>query len=99
MATTDTTERGLETRIVAILTGNAAEPSPAAGDHDPPTLYTTSWIQGDPHDYDRSNCVDLVQLSAFLNATQPEVAAALSLDDDNPTRRQFLARPQDRDPK
>ena len=92
MATTDTTERGLETRIVAILTGNAAEPSPADGDRDPPTLYTTSWIQGDPHDYDRGNCVDLVQLSAFLNATQPEIAAALSLDDDNPTRRQFLAR-------
>ena len=51
-----------------------------------------TWLQGNPADYDRSNCVDLVQLSAFLNATQPEVAAALSLENDNPTRRQFLAR-------
>ena len=37
-------------------------------------------------------CVDLVHLSDFLLATQPETAAALSLDADNPTRRQFLER-------
>ena len=92
MATTDTTERGLETRIVAILTGNTAEPSAAAGVHETTASYSTSWIQGDATDYDRANCVDLVQLSAFLNVTQPEVATALPLDDDTPTRRQFLAR-------
>ena len=80
---TDTTERGLETRITAILT--AERPEPDQED-------SLTWLQGDPTDYDRGNCVDLNQLSTFMNATQPEVAAALSLDNDNPTRRQFLAR-------
>ena len=80
---TDTTERGLETRITAILTAERPESDQA----DPLT-----WLQGDPADYDRGNCVDLVQLSTFMYATQPEVAAALSLENDNPTRRQFLAR-------
>ena len=40
------------------------------------------------------SCVDLVQLSAFLRATQPKVADALDLGSDSPTRRQFLARLQ-----
>ena len=43
-------------------------------------------------DYDRKHCVDLAQLVAFLQATQPEVASVFSLDADNPTRRIFLAR-------
>ena len=80
---TDTTERGLETRITAILTAER----PESDQED-----SLTWLQGDPTDYDRGNCVDLNQLSTFMNATQPEVAAALSLDNDNPTRRQFLAR-------
>ena len=83
MATTDTTERGLEARITAILSAERPESDQAD---------SLSWLQGDPADYDRGNCVDLVQLSAFMYATQPEVAAALSLENDNPTRRQFLAR-------
>ena len=83
MATTDTTERGLEARITAILTAERPESDPAD---------QLTWIQGDPADYDRGNCVDLNQLSTFLRATQPDVAAALALHDDNPTRRQFLAR-------
>ena len=41
---------------------------------------------------DRAQCVDLAHLSAFLSATQPETAAGLSLDSDNPTRKQFLDR-------
>ena len=57
-----------------------------------PAAYSTGWIAGEPADYDRGNCVDLKQLSAFLIATQPNVATALALDSDNPTRRQFLAR-------
>ena len=80
---TDTTERGLETHITAILTAERPESDQAD---------SLTWLQGDPTDYDRGNCVDLNQLSTFMNATQPEVAAALSLDNDNPTRRQFLAR-------
>ncbi len=38
--------------------------------------------------------MDLVQLSAFLQATQPKVAKALDLGNDSPTRRSFLARLQ-----
>ena len=56
------------------------------------SLTNNGWLPGDPQDYDRAQCVDLVHLSDFLLATQPETAAALSLDTDNPTRRQFLER-------
>ena len=95
-ATTDTTERGLETRIVGLLTSAPDDPSDTAAE-DPttrerPAAYSAGWIAGDPADYDRVNCVDLEQLSAFLVATQPNVTTALALDSDNPTRRQFLAR-------
>ena len=49
---------------------------------------------GDSRDYDREYCVDLAQLSTFLQATQPDVADSLSLGQDSPTRRKFLARLQ-----
>jgi type I restriction enzyme R subunit len=55
------------------------------------------WIAGDPTDYDREHAVDVVQLRAFLVATQPAVAEAVGLADlDQPseTRRKFLARLQ-----
>jgi type I restriction enzyme R subunit len=52
------------------------------------------WVGGYPQDYDREYCVDLVQLTAFLNATQPEVAECLALGEDGPTRLKFLARLQ-----
>jgi type I restriction enzyme R subunit len=52
------------------------------------------WIGGNPQDYDREYCVDLAQLAAFLESTQPEVAGALDLREDNATRRKFLARLQ-----
>ena len=42
------------------------------------------WSGGNFHDYDREYCVDLVQLEAFLRATQPEVAEALALSEDGP---------------
>lgn len=93
--TTDTSERGLERRIATALTGSPCEPGaasaisgagkPAAG---------VGWVCGSPEDYEREYCVDLVQLSALLGETQPEVAEALSLGEDGPTRRKFLARLQ-----
>ena len=52
------------------------------------------WSCGDPRDYDREHCVDLVQLSAFLRATQTEAAESLGLSEDGPARRKFLARLQ-----
>src|SRR5258705_9448691 len=52
------------------------------------------WLSGKPQDYDRSYAVDLVQLSAFIAATQPELVEALDLNNDSPTRQKFLARMQ-----
>jgi type I restriction enzyme R subunit len=52
------------------------------------------WIAGDPEDYDREFAVDLIHLDAFLEATQPEAAAAADLKAEGPTRRRFLSRLQ-----
>ena len=56
------------------------------------SLTNEGWLPGDPQGYDRPNCIDLAQMTAFLKATQPETASALSLDTDSITRQQFLAR-------
>ena len=62
---------------------------------EPPAGYGgVGWSGGNPNDYDREYCVDVVQLRAFLKATQPEAADTLALDEDGPTRRRFLARLQ-----
>jgi type I restriction enzyme R subunit len=52
------------------------------------------WLAGNPNDYEREYAVDLVQLAAFLEATQPQAPESLDLDNDSPTRRKFLARLQ-----
>lgn len=53
------------------------------------------WIQSQSRDYNREYAVDLVQLGAFLEATQADILPLLELDDENsPTRRQFLSRLQ-----
>ena len=93
--TTDTTERGLERRICTFLTGHPCDP-PKGTYHGRSArgLRGVGWSAGNPHDYDREYCVDPVQLSAFLRATQPEAAESLALDEDGPTRRKFLARLQ-----
>ena len=96
LAFTDTTERGLEERVVRLLTERTGDRPVTPADSDKnrqrPAIHAVGWSAGDRADYDRANCVDLRQLSGFLNATQPEAAPALSLDYDTPTRRQFLAR-------
>jgi type I restriction enzyme R subunit len=98
MKPTDTSEAGLETLICRALTGSDCVPRPAgtpAFVAETPAPYGgVGWLPGDPDDYDREYCVDLVQLTAFLRSTQPEVAEALDLDNDSPTRRKFLARLQ-----
>lgn len=50
------------------------------------------WIAGDTKDYDRDYALDAVQLTAFLQETQKETAAALQLGTDNPERRKFFSR-------
>ena len=95
MAITDTSERGLERLICTALTGNPCDPGRdgTVGDARP-GYGGVGWSCGNPDDYNREYCVDLVQLAAFLRATQPESAESLGLSDDSPTRRKFLARLQ-----
>lgn len=104
MAITDTSEKGLEALIVAHLTGEAA----AAGDSstsvgrsniletlDPSHAYLTGgYVEGDPHDYDRLHVLDWAKLLDFLKATQPKVVESFALENEGPSREQFLARLQ-----
>ncbi len=94
MPPTDTTEKGLESLICTTLTGaDCAEKGTAEGRaHERPASYGAGWICGHSEDYDRSYCVDLVQLRAFLRATQPKVVEAIDLESENPGRTKFLAR-------
>jgi type I restriction enzyme R subunit len=98
MKPTDTSEAGLEKLICRALTGSDCEPRPAGAPavvaETPAGYGGAGWLPGDPADYDREHCVDLVQLATFLRSTQPKVAEALDLDNDSPTRRKFLARLQ-----
>lgn len=57
-------------------------------------MTSSGWVAGQPSDYDRAYAVDLVQLSAFIKATQEPFLEAFELNSDNPTRRKFLARLQ-----
>jgi len=92
--TTDTSEKGLESLIVRAMTGRTDLLSPphVATESSVPVAGGTGWLLGDPKHYDRSACIDLVQLRAFILATQPKLVEALSLEADGPGRRQFLAR-------
>lgn len=94
--TTDTSEKGLEDLIVTAMTGmGKVSACSADGAKESTAAYGgTGWILGDAKDYDREFALDLSQLRTFLNATQPQTAAALELDTQNPTRQKFLARLQ-----
>lgn len=92
--TTDLSEKGLEGLIVQAMTGRTdllVPPHTPTG-FDAPVAGGTGWLLGDARHFDRGFCVDLVQLRGFLEVTQPQVAAALDLGHDTPTRRQFLKR-------
>ncbi len=94
--TTDTTEKGLENLIVSAMTGQLCDPAaePDMVRLQRPAYGGTGWLCGHPQDYDREYAVDLFQLRAFLESTQPEPARALDLGADSPIRRKFLARLQ-----
>lgn len=96
MPTTDTSEKGLESLIVAALTGVPIEAVPQAGEVREPTAPYggAGYVLGDPADYDCDRAVDLVKLLAFLQATQPKVVEQFELHAEGPKRRQFLARLQ-----
>lgn len=95
---TDTSEGGLETLIVAALTGAApvrAPSTPGYAEEVAPFTGPDDYIEGHRDDFDRVHALDLVQLAAFLHATQPDLVAPLSIDTDTPVRRAFLARVRD----
>jgi len=96
MNPTDTTEKGLETLIFRALTGTGyTQPEQTSQISEAIASYGgLGYIAGNPNDYDREYCVDLFQLSEFLNSTQPKIVEELDLVNDSPTRRKFLARLQ-----
>ncbi|MBK8246856.1 MAG: type I restriction endonuclease subunit R [Gemmatimonadetes bacterium] len=95
--TTDTSEKGLETLIMRHMTGTdglgavrgrvAERPPPYGG---------TGYTAGSPQDYDRAHAIDVPQLFAFLEVTQPEAFKKLALANANDpkdiNRLKFLAR-------
>ncbi len=93
---TDTSERGLKRLICTALTGVSCDRGPAPADtaEELPSTHRAGWSCGEPHDYDREYCVELLQFSTFLRVTQPEAAETLALHEDGHTRRKFLARLQ-----
>ena len=57
-------------------------------------LLQRGWIAGQPQEYEREHAVDLAQLTAFLEATQPKLVEALDLHNASPARLKFLSRLQ-----
>jgi type I restriction enzyme, R subunit len=97
MTKTDTSEKGLERLICMAMTGHPCDPGAEGTEvwrEEPSPYGDPGWIGSAPQNYDREYCVDLRQLSIFLNKTQPRVAEATDIDHDSPTRRKFLARLQ-----
>ena len=93
--TTDTSEQGLERLICIALTGDPCEPPKADSVREARDAYGgVGWRAGSWLDYDRDHCLDLVQLAAFIEATQPQASQSLELSVDGPVRRRFLARLQ-----
>ena len=93
---TDTTEKGLETLIFRHLTGMdglAVSPESPAASLDPAGY---GYFAGCPKDYDRAQVLDVVQLFAFLQATQPEAFKKLGManaaDSKDINRVKFLSR-------
>ena len=94
MAKTDTSERWFEARVVRGLTG---VPQPEYSHELASTDFAAThngYIQGKPIDYNRDVALDVAQLLAFLQATQPMAVDTLELSADGIKRTQFLHRLQ-----
>jgi type I restriction enzyme R subunit len=95
---TDTSEKGLETLIMRHMTG--ADGLPGTG-ITPETMNDASvpyggYLAGVAKDFDRAHALDVVQLFAFLRATQPDAFNKLGIADaadaKDINRLKFLAR-------
>ena len=94
MAKTDTSERWFEARVVRGLTG---VPQPEYSHELAPTDFAAAhsgYVQGKPTDYNRDVALDVAQLLAFLQTTQPKAVDTLELAVDGIKRTQFLHRLQ-----
>ena len=98
MPPTDTSEKGLESLIVASLVGPAgASAGGPAALHDkslPGAATPPHYVAGNWQDYDRDHAVDTAKLLNFLETTQPKLVAELNLAAEGPSRHQFLDRLQ-----
>ena len=96
MATTDTSEKGLESLIVRYLAGQTPPQAVPAGTVQAGTgHYAVGAYQlGNAADYNRELALDLPKLLAFLQDTQPKAFDTLGLGDEGTKRTQFLHRLQ-----
>ncbi|MBX9916461.1 MAG: type I restriction endonuclease subunit R [Nitrosomonas sp.] len=96
MKPTDTSEREFERLIVRYLAGISEHPSMTANTLErPAAVYAPGgYVLGRASDYNRDVALDVVQLLAFLKATQPEAVETLELASEGIKRVQFLHRLQ-----
>jgi type I restriction enzyme R subunit len=97
VSATDISEKGLETLIVRHMTGtDGLSVAPGRVAEEPASYGGTGYTSGSPLDYDRAHALDVPQLFAFLQATQPEAFKKLAMADTNDpkdiNRLKFLAR-------
>jgi type I restriction enzyme R subunit len=92
--TTDTSETGLETLIMRHLTGMDGFAVAANTVANEPDASGSGYFAGSPKDFDRAHAIDVSQLFAFLQVTQPENFKKLGMTDDPKdfNRLKFLAR-------
>lgn len=95
--TTDISEKGLETLIMRHMTGtDGLAVKPGVLDRPPVPYGGTGYIAGSPQDFDRAHALDVPQLFAFLEATQPDTFKKLDMaganDAKDINRLKFLTR-------
>jgi type I restriction enzyme, R subunit len=57
-------------------------------------MTAAGWMSGASEDYNREYAVNIVQLRAFVSATEEQLIESFNLDEEGPVRRKFLARLQ-----
>ena len=93
---TDTSELGLERLIVRHLAGISEHPPvPVNTAQEPQAVYAPGgYVLGRASDYNRDVALDVAQLLAFLQATNPKAMDTLELAAEGIKRTQFLHRLQ-----
>jgi type I restriction enzyme, R subunit len=79
--TTDISERGLETLIMRHMTGQEGIQVHLGTPQQLPDPAGSGYFAGSPKDYDRAQAIDVAQLFAFLQATQPREFEKLAIAD------------------